>query len=128
MQSVLLRIMIKASFSYTLNVGLNRLKIWCVSGQLEVYTDSSVEKYTQEAVKAKEYTNKDIDVIVKTITSGKTLSDQERNQLEEVVRKNLKAFSQNKGDLGFTTLIEHEIDLLHKTPVKMKPYKLSFEE
>jgi hypothetical protein len=50
--------------------------------QLEVCTDSSVEVYTQEAVKAKEYTDKDIDEIVKTITFGKTLSDQERNQLE----------------------------------------------
>jgi hypothetical protein len=65
---------------------------------------------------------------VKTIAFGKTLNDQERNQLEEVVRKNFKAFSRNKGDLGFTTLIEHEIDLLHETLVKMKPYKLSFEE
>jgi hypothetical protein len=87
-----------------------------------------VEVYTQEAVKAKEYTDKDIDEIVRTITFGKTLNDQERNQLEEVVRKNFKAFSRNKGNLGFTTLIEHEIDLLHKTPVKMKPYKLSFKE
>jgi hypothetical protein len=96
--------------------------------QLEVCTDSSVEVYTQEAVKAKEYTDKDIDEIVRTITFGKILNDQERNQLKEVVRKNFKAFSRNKGDLGFTTLIEHETDLLHKTPVKMKPYKLSFEE
>jgi hypothetical protein len=45
-----------------------------------------------------------------------------------VVRKNFKAFNRNKGDLGFTTLIDHEIDLLRETPVKMKPYKLSFEE
>jgi hypothetical protein len=30
--------------------------------------------------------------------------------------------------LGYTTLIEHEIDLISDTPVKMKPYKLSFEE
>jgi hypothetical protein len=96
--------------------------------QVEVYTDSCVEVYTQEAVKAKEYTDKDIDEIVRTITFGKTLNDQERNQLEEVVRKNFKAFSRNKGDLEFTALIEHEIDFLHKTPVKMKPYKLSFEE
>jgi hypothetical protein len=96
--------------------------------QLEVCTDSSVEVYTQEAVRAKEYTDKDINEIVRTITFGKILNDQERNQLEEVVRKNLKAFSRNKGDLGFTTLIEHEIDLLHKTHFKMKPYKLSFEE
>jgi F0F1-type ATP synthase delta subunit len=61
--------------------------------QLEVCTDSSVEIYTQEADKAKEYTNKDNDEIVKTITFGKTLNDQERNQLEEVVQKNFKAFS-----------------------------------
>jgi tRNA (Thr-GGU) A37 N-methylase len=65
---------------------------------------------------------------VRTITFGKTLNNQERNQLEEVVRKNINAFSRNKGDLEFTTLIEHEIDLLHETPVKIKPYKLSFEE
>jgi hypothetical protein len=96
--------------------------------QLEVCTDSSVEVHTQEAVKAKEYTDMDIDEIVKTITFGNTLNDQERKQLEEVVRKNFKAFSQNKGDLGFTTLIEHAVDLLHETPVKMKAYKLSFEE
>jgi hypothetical protein len=87
-----------------------------------------MEVYTQKAVKAKEYTYKDIDKIVKTITFGKTLNDQERNQLKKVVRKNFKAFSRNKGNLGFTTLIEHEIDLLHETEVKMKPYKLSFEE
>jgi hypothetical protein len=96
--------------------------------QLEVCTDSSVEVYTLEEIKAKEYTDKDIDEIVKTITSGNTLNGQERNQLEEVVRKNFKAFSRNKGDLGFTTLIEHEIDVLHETPVKMRPYKHSFEE
>ena len=96
--------------------------------QLEVCSDSSAEVYTQEAVKAKEYTDNDIDEIVKTIIFGKKLSEQEKNQLEGVVRKNFKAFSRNKGDLGFTTLIEHEIDLLHETPVKMKPYKLSFEE
>jgi hypothetical protein len=94
---------------------------------LEVCSDSSAKVYTQEAVKAKEYTDKDIDEIVKTITFGKTLSDQERN-LEEVVRKNFEAFSRNKGDLGFTTLIKHEIDLLHETPVKINPYKLLFEE
>jgi hypothetical protein len=96
--------------------------------QLEVCTDSSVEVYTQEAVKAKECTGKDIDEIVRTITFGKTLNDQARNQLEEVVRKNFKAFNRNKGDFGFTTLLEHEIDLLHKAPVKMKSYKLSFED
>jgi hypothetical protein len=96
--------------------------------QLEVCTDYFVEVYTQEAVKAKEDTDKDIDEIVRTITFGKTLNDQERNQLEEVVQKNFKAFSRNKGNLGFTMLIEHEIDLLHKTPIKMKPYKLSFEK
>jgi hypothetical protein len=96
--------------------------------QLEVCTDSSVKVYTREAVKAEKYTDKDIDKIVKTIAFGKTLNNQERNQLEEVVRKNFKAFSRNKGDLGFTTLIEHEIDLLQETPVKLKPHKLSFEE
>jgi hypothetical protein len=128
-QNALLRNLIFRVLSgYTLNVGLNLLRIFTVRVQLEVCTDSSVEVYTQEAVKAKEYTDKDIDEIVKTITFGKTVSDQERNQLEEVVRKNVKAFSRSKGDLGFTTLIEHEIDLLHETPVKMKPYKLSFEE
>jgi predicted nucleic acid-binding OB-fold protein len=95
--------------------------------QLEVCTDSSVEVDTQEAIRAKEYTDKDIDEIVRTITFGKTLNDQERNQLEEVVQKIFKAFSRNKGEFGFTTLIEHEIDLLHETPVKMKHYKLSFE-
>jgi hypothetical protein len=46
---------------------------------LEVCTDSSVEVYTQEAVKAKKYTEKDIDEIVRTITFGKTSNDQERN-------------------------------------------------
>jgi hypothetical protein len=49
--------------------------------QLEVCTDSSVEVYTQEAVKAKEYTDKDIDETVKTITFGKTLSGQEKNHV-----------------------------------------------
>jgi hypothetical protein len=51
--------------------------------QLEVCTDSSVEVYTQEAVEAKEYTDKDIDEIVKTITFGK---DIERSRKEPTRR------------------------------------------
>jgi hypothetical protein len=56
------------------------------------------------------------------------LSEREKDELREVIQENIKAFSRDKGDLGYTTLIEHEIDLINDTPVKIKPYKLSFEE
>ena len=99
--------------------------------QLEVCSDTTKEFYTQEAVKSDSvsgYTQAEIDDILQTIQFGSKLSDEELKLLKDVVTKNIKAFSRSKGDLGYTTLIEHEIDLVRVNPVKLKPYKLSFEE
>lgn len=62
------------------------------------------------------------------MTFGSNLSESDSELLQSVVRKNIRAFSRYKGDLGFTTLIEHEIDLVNQTSVKLRPYKLSFEK
>jgi hypothetical protein len=96
--------------------------------QIELCSDSTEELYTQEAVSKTEYTAAEVESIVNDIKFGSNLSSEEAESLKSVVRKNIHAFSRSKGDLGYTTLIEHEIDLVHCTPVELRPFKLSFEE
>jgi hypothetical protein len=38
------------------------------------------------------------------------------------------AFSRDDAEMGYTTLIECEIDTMDTTPVQIRPYKLSFKE
>jgi hypothetical protein len=89
---------------------------------------TSFESYSTETTKSFEYGNAEVEKIMSQIKLGNNLSEHEKDELREGIKGNIKALSTDKGDLGYTTLIEHEIDLISDTPVKMKPYKLSFEE
>jgi hypothetical protein len=45
-----------------------------------------------------------------------------------VVKARIAAFSRDDAEMGYTTLIECEIDPLDKTSVQTRPYKLAFEQ
>lgn len=89
---------------------------------------STQELYSFEALKKAEYTEEDAEKIVSEITFGQTRREQDRKVLVDVIKKRIGSFSRHKGDIGYTTLIEHEIDLTDTKPFKIKPYKLSFAE
>lgn len=96
--------------------------------EIETVSDFFQELYTVEALQKSEYTEEDADKIVSEITFGKELTPEERQELVDVVKRRISSFSRHKGDIGYTTLIEHEIDLIDPKPFKIKPYKLSFDE
>jgi hypothetical protein len=96
--------------------------------KIEVCSDSTQELYSVEALKNVEYTEEDAEKTISEITFGQTLSEGEQHILVEVIKKRISSFSRHKGDIGYTTLIEHEIDLTDTKPFKIKPYKLFFAE
>jgi hypothetical protein len=49
-------------------------------------------------------------------------------EIKAVVKARIAAFSRDDAEMGYTTLIEREIDPLDKTPIQVRPYKLAFEE
>jgi hypothetical protein len=95
---------------------------------MQICSDTSQEMYSMIDLKKKDYTSDDAEKIVSEIDFGKSLSSEEKQLLVDAVKKNIQAFSRHKADIGYTTLVEHEIDLINNTPIKLKPYKLSFAE
>jgi hypothetical protein len=49
-------------------------------------------------------------------------------EIKAVIKARFAAFSRDNAEMGYTTLIECEIDPLDKTAVQIRPYKLAFEE
>jgi hypothetical protein len=45
-------------------------------------------------------------------------------EINAVVKARIAAFSRDDAEMGYTTLIECEIDPLDKIPVQIQPYKL----
>jgi hypothetical protein len=74
------------------------------------------------------YSDDDIDFILSTIKFGKQLTPEELKKIKELVIKRIAAFSRDDAEMGYTTLIECEIDPMDTTPVQIRPYKLSFKE
>jgi hypothetical protein len=74
------------------------------------------------------YTDDDVDFILTSIRFGKQLTEDELKEIKAVVKARIAAFSRDNAEMGYTTLIECEIDPLDKTPVQIRPYKLAFEE
>jgi hypothetical protein len=70
----------------------------------------------------------DIDFILSYIKFGKQLTPEELKEVKELVIRRIAAFSQDNAKMGYTTLIECEIDPINTNPVQIRPYKLSFEE
>jgi hypothetical protein len=59
---------------------------------------------------------------------GPQLSEDQKQGVLEVLRKNFAAFAKNKMDVGMCTMVVHEIDTGDARPVKQKPYRLSYAE
>jgi hypothetical protein len=74
------------------------------------------------------YLDDDIDFILSSIKFEKQLTPEELKEIKELVIKRIAAFSRDDVEMGYTTLIECEIDPMDTTPVQIRPYKLSFEE
>jgi hypothetical protein len=70
----------------------------------------------------------DIDFILSSIKFGKQLTPEELKEIKELVIKRIAAFNRDDAEMGYTTLIECEIDPMDTTPVRIRPYKLLFEE
>ena len=68
------------------------------------------------------YTEEEIENVVAARNFGAELSQEERAQLEGVIRKRIQAFSRDDAEMGYTTLIQCEIDLSNQSPVQFKPY------
>jgi hypothetical protein len=67
------------------------------------------------------YTEDDVDFILTSIRFGKQLMDDELKEIKAVVKAQIAAFSRDDAEMGYTTLIECEIDPLVKTPVQIRP-------
>jgi hypothetical protein len=74
------------------------------------------------------YSDDDIDFILLSIKFGEQLTPEELKDIKELVIKRIAAFSRDDAEMGYTTLIEFEIDPMNTTPVQIRPYTLSFEE
>jgi hypothetical protein len=74
------------------------------------------------------YSDDDIEFILLSIKFGKQLTPEELKEIKELVVRRIAAFSRHDAEMGYTTLIECEIDPMDTTPVQIRPYKLSFEE
>ena len=82
----------------------------------------------QEETQRGPYTDDDVDFILTSIRFGKQLTEDELKEIKAVVKARIAAFSRDDAEMGYTTLIECEIDPMDKTPVQIRPYKLAFEE
>lgn len=56
------------------------------------------------------------------------LSPSQKDDILQVLKNNLQAFSKDKFDVGECKVVVHEIDTGDAKPVKQKPYRLSFAE
>jgi hypothetical protein len=74
------------------------------------------------------YSEDDVEFILSSIKFGKQLTPEELQEIKELVVRRIAAFSQDDAEMGYTILIECEIDPTDTTPVQIRPYKLSFEE
>lgn len=63
-----------------------------------------------------------------TFNYGKQLNEDEVNRLKELLKRYDMCFSDNLKDLGFTSLVQMEIDLHDLRPVVYRPYRLSLPE
>jgi hypothetical protein len=68
-----------------------------------------------------------VDFILTSIRFGKHFTEAELTEIKAVVKARI-AFSRDDAEMGFTTLIEYEIDPLDKPPVQIRPCKLALEE
>ena len=88
----------------------------------------AVESPVPQPPPSRPYSQEEVESVVAAIKFGAELSAEERAQLEGVIRKRIKAFGRDDAEIGYTTLIQCEIDLSDQTPVQIRPYKLSFHE
>jgi hypothetical protein len=88
----------------------------------------TAEPPRQEETQRGPYTDDDVDFILTSIRFGKQLTKDELKEIKAVVKAHIAAFSLDDAEMGYTTLIECEIDPMDKTPVHFRPYKLTFEE
>jgi hypothetical protein len=83
----------------------------------------------QEETQRGPYTDDDVDFILTSIRFGtEQLTEDELKEIRAVVKPRIAAFSRDDAKMGYTTLIECEIDPMDKTPVQIRPYKLVFDE
>jgi hypothetical protein len=59
-----------------------------------------------------------VEFILTSIRFGKQLTEEQLKEIKAVVQAQISAFSRDDAEMGYTTLIECEIDPLEKTPVK----------
>jgi hypothetical protein len=88
----------------------------------------AAETPCQEETQRGPYTEDDVEFVLTSIRFGKQITEDELKEIKAVVQARIAAFSRHDAEMGYTTLIECEIDPLDKTPVQIRPYKLAFEE
>jgi hypothetical protein len=79
----------------------------------------------QEETQRGPYTDDDVDFILTSIRFGKQLAEDELKEIKAVVKARIAAFSRDDSEMGYTTLIECEIDPMDKTPVQIRTNWLS---
>jgi hypothetical protein len=87
----------------------------------------AAEPPRQEEAQRGPYTEDDVEFILTSIRFGKQLKEEVLKEIKVVVQARIAAFSRDDAEMGYTTLIECEIDPLDKTPVQIRPYKLAFQ-
>jgi hypothetical protein len=88
----------------------------------------AAEPPRQEEAQRGLYTDNDVEFILTSIRFGKQLTEEDLKEIKAVVQAQIAAFSLDDAEMGYTTLIECEIDPLDKTPVQIRPNELAFEE
>jgi hypothetical protein len=96
--------------------------------RLFIRTSESPTPPSPQDMSRRPYSEDDIEFILSSIKFGKQLTPEELSEIKALVIKRIAAFSRDDAEMGYTTLIECEIDPMDTTPVQIRPYKLSFEE
>lgn len=69
-----------------------------------------------------------IDPLIRTLKINSNLSEVRKNELLHLLSKYRKTFAFSKSELGCANNAEHVIETLTETPVKSRPYRVSYYE
>ena len=101
-----------------------------VIGVAENYEDASATEINGDKINAVEnYIKPDIIsksklAFLKENMNFKNIPDNYRREYEKVIIQNHATFSQDKGELGWSNLVQHEIHLKDNAPVYVKQFKI----
>ena len=113
-----------------LNIGRRPLR-WVPGNPLatmEVLTSASDTRYRDAVSVAKDAPRSDqspIDSLLRDVTLGSTLTEQQRSQMMNLLKDNVELFSISSGLVGTVTEVLHTIDSGDAAPISSRHYRVS---